>query len=527
MDACAQAGDELARVPDDVSVSDTAWLDTRHEMGAARDRESALDVLGLAGYTPLEWQARFHLHDCEDLRVNKYAVCGLGSGKSEVEVHEGAICAMLNPGAWGVFVAPTYDQLKSVLLPRWQDLMERLAQAGTPLSRKFHLTEMYDELWCGGRVYFRSLSKVHNLRGFEFAWVGGDELESVINAMLVWDVLSGRVRQKAYFREMFGGSTPRGLQGIVQVFVTARAAVRGRIPSNDNIQAANDNVTEGLRQWFTIRATSEDNPHLPPDYLAVQRATYSKRRWDEEVLAKILKPETAVWGEIDAGIHVIDWPRPWVSQRDGRYVANPKLDKSLPWDLAYDAGDATPHVLWIQRLLDGSCIVLDEFCEDQMPLGQLHELVLARSVLFGRQPAMAACDRARKDERAWLAHAFPMTDIRWMRSQEQQSILPGVEIVRERLDPVSGGRPKLFFARHLTVNPPRRGIWNCMRNYRYGRRADGTLTAEPYKDNIHDHGADALRMHQVAIFGSGATEVISVPRRYHQADESRLRRLAS
>lgn len=495
------------------------WSDTRRALGASRDRKSALALLEAAGYAPIDWQRRFHLHDADGPRVNKYAVCGLGAGKSEALIHEGASCALLNPGAWGVFVAPTYDQLKSVLLPRWQDLMERMSRAGTPLSRRFHLTEMYDELWCGGRVYFRSLNKVHNLRGFEFAWVGGDELESVINARLVWDVTSGRVRQHANFREMFGGSTPRGLQGVVEVFVQARATARG---AGDE-----EEVRRQLRQWFTIRATSEDNPHLPADYLSLQRATYSKRRWDEEVMAQILKPETAVWGEIDADVHVIDWPRPWVRRGDGVLVANPRLDRSLTWDLSYDAGDATPHVLWIQRLIDGSCVVVDELCEDQVPLGKLHEQVLERSRFFGRPPEMAVCDRARKDERAWLAHAFQATDIRWMRTHEQQSVLTGVEVVRERLDPLLGGRPKLFFARHLTQNPPRRGIWNCVRNYRYGKRADGTLMAEPYKDNVHDHGADALRMHQVALYGGGAGEVVSVPRRYHMADEGRLRRLAS
>lgn len=445
-------------------------------------------------------------------------MCGLGAGKSEALVYEGALCAMANPGTWGVFVAPTYDQLKSILLPRWQALMEAMARNGTPLSRKFHLTEMYDELWCGGRVYFRSLSKVHNLRGFEFGWVGGDELESVINARLVWDVLSGRVRQKAHFREMFGGSTPRGLQGVVELFLQARSQAKGLIAANDN------GDLDPLRQWFTIRATSEDNHHLPADYLAVQRATYSKRRWDEEVLALILKPETAVWPEIDPAVHVIDWPAPW-TMRDGKRVPNPRFDRTLMWDMAYDAGDAYPHVLWVQRTIDDTCVIVDEFCEDQMPTGRLHDLVLDRSRIMGRDPEVAAADRARKDEIGWLMDVFPRTQVRRMWSHAQQAILPGIETVRERLDPVRGGRPKLYLARHLTVNPPRRGIWNCLRNYRYGKRADGSLTPEPYKDNIHDHGADALRYLMVALFGEGAGEIVSVPRRYHQADERRLKRL--
>lgn len=505
----------------DLCPSHTPWLATRHELGAYRDRESALELLEQAGYQPLEWQERAHLHDCDGLRVNKYAVCGLGAGKSEWEVHEGAICAMLNPGSWGVFAAPTYDQLKSILLPRWQDLMERLARAGTPLSKKFHLTEMYDELWCGGRVYFRSLSKIHNLRGFEFAWAGGDELESVINARLVWDVLSGRVRQKAYFREMFGGSTPRGLQGIVEVFLQARAQARGSVAAKDNSA-----VEEGLRQWFTIRATSADNPFLPPDYLAMQRATYSKRRWEEEVEAQILKPETAVFPEVDPDVHVIDWPRPW-REVGGRKVANKLYDRTIEYDLAYDAGDQYPHVLWVQRTVDGTSVIVDELCEDQWPPGRLHDEILERCKLIGRDPSLAVGDRAVKDELSWLQDAFPRTSVRRMVSRVQQSVLQGIEVVRERLDPVRGGRPKLFIARHLVDRPARRGVWNCFRNYRYQKRADGTLAPDPYKDNIHDHGMDAVRMLMVALYGEGAADVYSIPRRYTQIDERRLSRLAS
>lgn len=494
--------------------SDTTWTETRNTLGLTRDRKEALRYLMRAGYEPLPWQRRAHVHDATSLRVNKYAVCGLGAGKSEWEIHEGASCALMNPGAWGVFVAPTYDQLKSILLPRWQDLMERLTKCGTPLSKRFHLTEMYDELWCGGRVYFRSLSKVHNLRGFEFAWVGGDELESVINARLVWDVLSGRVRQKANFREMFGGSTPRGLQGIVELFVQARSQARGAAT-----EAERDEL---LRQWFTVRATSEDNPHLPADYLAVQRATYSKRRWDEEVLAEILKPETAVWPEIDAEVHVIDWPRPWI-ERNGERLPNPRFDRTLAYDIAYDAGDQFPSVLVIQRTVDGTCIVVDEFCEDQWPTGKVHAEIEGRVRMMGRAPILAVCDRAVKDERAWLTQAFPLTDVRWMRSKEQQSILAGIEVVRNRLDPVSG-RPKLYFARHLAERPPRRGVWPSSRNYRYGKRADGTLTAEPYKDNVSDHACDALRMHQTTLYGEQGGEVAVVPRRYVARWDERPRR---
>jgi hypothetical protein len=483
-------------------------------MGKARDRIGALNYLAEAGYAPLPWQQRFHLAGTTDarLRAQKLAVCGLGSGKTEAGIWEGVMLALLNPGCRGVVTAPTYDLLEYEIRQRWSEAMEQMAEAGLPLSKRWHQTAMYDELWCGGRVFFRSLSKVHNLRGRQFAWAWMDEIESTINPTLVWDVLSGRVRQAgSNVREAFGTSTPRGLRGTIELFVQNRqkakaaetfdvngvAHIRQRVRGRDVLVPRD----QALKSWFTIRATSEDNPYLGDDYFAAMTG-YSKRRWEEEVEAKILQPETAVWPEFDTRVHGIDFPRPWVMGRDGRMQANPKWNATIPVDLTYDAGDSYPHALWIAELSSNVSVIVDEYCEDGKPLGVVHDAIVQRQQFCRRGPDHIVGDRAVPSELGWLMDTFPRAVPHKMVRRVEQDVLTGIEVVRERASPMRG-EPKLLIANHLIddAERSRRGIWNCVKRYRFRQNADGTLQSSPWKDGVYDHGCDALRMHQVARYG--------------------------
>lgn len=455
-------------------------------MGLNRDRASALALCELAGYAPFAWQRRFHLAGPRRRRRgHKLVVGGLGAGKSHAFAVEAAILAMLNPGGWGVISAPTYDQLTNVSLPRFLELEERLACAGFPLIRRYHKTQAIAEMWDGGKVFFRSMGKIDHLRSFEFIWGGLEEIETVIGSAEIWDVVAGRIRQRGNVPELFGVSTPKGLRGVVEIFHRNREALRA--------------TPELLDEWWWMRATSHDNPLLPAGYLDSLRATYSRRRWLEEVEAQILQPETGIWSsDIDPARHV---------------ARSYKFQPGVPYGLAYDYGGTYPHVLWIQRLADGTCIVFDEYCEDGMPLGKLHDLVVARCNALGQAPDHAVGDRAIPDEIAWMQRSFPRTQVHKMETQRQQSVSLGIETVRDRLDPI-GRAPLLLFAERLVPSKARRGIWNCVRNYRFRQRGDGVITDEPYKDNVHDHGADALRMFIVALFGGTRAGFFNVGRRW-------------
>jgi hypothetical protein len=109
-----------------------------------------------------------------------------------------------------------------------------------------------------------------------------------------------------------------------------------------------------------------------------------------------------------------------------------------------------------------------------------------------------------KREIQWALEQFPKSQVHRMNSRLEQSVAEGIELVRDMLDPVDRA-PQLLFARHLAKTEERRGIVACMQNYRYKQDMFGVITNIPHKDNVFDHGADALRMHQVMIHSRHST----------------------
>jgi hypothetical protein len=458
-----------------------SWKLLRAGLVAASDRIGALQLISRAtGYAPLEPQKDLHIAHNPD-RIDKFFCAGIGSGKSTAAVVDDVICAILNPGCRGLIVAPTYDQCLHVLLPRFLAICEAMEKRGMPLLKRMRWSQMRAELMCGGEVFFRSTAKVDNLLGFEFAWIHFDETETVANPELIWDTLSGRLRQEANFRQMLGTSTPRGLRGVIGKFHLAREDYK------------TPEEREALRRRFVfVRSTSLDNPHLPPDYLETLRRTLSKAAWDQEVMAKILRPEAAVYPEFERARH------------EFKIASKAEFLKRLrelgvSYDLAYDFGPNYSHVLWIARFAEMD-VIFDELCDDGITTDRLHDEIIKRCLALGRPPEWIVCDRAVKRERAWAAEAFPQTSVMVMDARHEQSILEGIAVIKNLLDPAIG-EPRLRFCSYLWDRTPRRGIVKCFAQYVYQRQSNGMLSRLPWKDNTHDHGVDCARYWAMKRFG--------------------------
>ena len=107
------------------------------------------------------------------------------------------------------------------------------------------------------------------------------------------------------------------------------------------------------------------------------------------------------------------------------------------------------------------------------------------------------------DLKDYSALRVPRTEV----TVAQEQIEEAITNLRRRfatLDPVDRA-PQLLFARHLGKTEERRGIVSCMQNYRYKQDMFGVITNIPHKDNVFDHGADALRMHQVMVHSRHST----------------------
>lgn len=467
------------------------------DRGRARDRVWALQIIHIAcGYVPLPKQRQLHIagNRASFDRIDKFYCGGIGTGKSMCAVVDDVICALLNPGTRGLVVAPTYDQCLHVLLPRFLSICEALEKAGYPLLKRFRWSQMRAELVCGGEVFFRSTSKVDLLLGFEFAWIHFDETETVAHPELIWETLSGRLRQDANFRQMLGTSTPRGLRGVIGKFHAARESYASEAERDD------------LRRRFVfVRSTTLDNPHLPPDYLETLSRTLSKSAWEQEVLAKILRPEAAVYSVFERARHEFVW-------KDGKakFIAN-IAKAGIEYDVVYDPGQTYSHVLWIARFADVD-VVFDEICEDGITVDRLHSEIIARCAALGRGPSGFVLDRAVKRERAWAWEAFPQSQIMICESRSEQSIVEGISVVMSLLDPMTG-EPRLKWASHMWDRMARRAIVKCMMHYSYDKQASGLLSRLPRKDNAYDHGADDVRMWAMKRHGD-AYRFLVVQRRH-------------
>ena len=246
------------------------------------------------------------------------------------------------------------------------------------------------------------------------------------------------------------------------------------------------------KQWWVGRAPTRDNIHLPPGYIESLKAGYSKRQWEQEVEARILRPEGQVFPMFDRGIHL----RPW------RY--DPTIST---YTMAVDWGHSHPHVVFFQQTHDGSIILFDEFCEDNVPRDHLRNYVITACRRLGRPPTDIAADRAVKSENQWLQHEFPMSRVHTMKTRQDQDIRTGLQVIEAALEPLDTP-PRFYIADHLAKNPPPRGIVRCFENYKWARLANGATSDRPQKDNRHDHGIDAVRYAAVAFLFDDKTPYV-------------------
>lgn len=449
------------------------WLDLRHRLGKSRDRRKWLQFLcSTTSYDPLPWQIRFHLagRTPTDVRPNKLAVCGIGAGKTTGSVAESSALHIVNPGCDHIMIAPTYDQCREILLPQWLARAEELEENGYPLIRKANWSILRFDLHCGGRVFFRSAEKVSNLRGFQFATLGGDEWDFMRSPMDVWDTLSGRLRdQRAYQRQAIITTTPYTYtNSIIEHFALQRVAAN----------AIEDPVARAVaqQQWWFCRAPTSANPHLPQDYLE-GLTSYSKAQYIREVLA---------YPTVHRAARVYECYDPETHLTDVGY------DKSKPYDIACDWGFHKPAFVFVQEH-QGKAIVFAEWMPDDIDANRQIAGLADLFKALGKDPEHAVVDRADTTQIAAFRRRFRQTTIISATSKAEQSRLSTIDALTALLDPYQGS-PRLFVARRLADRTASdRGVHQSLTNLEWEYdRANNRYLDDAKKDGKYEHAAEAL-----------------------------------
>jgi len=439
-----------------------SWAQFRDEVGKEQNRARALQLISSAtGYVPLPHQLRFHLSPAR----HRLLVSGVGAGKTLASVVQMMLAIIMNPGCSAAFVSPTFDSVQNIILPEWLRLCDGMARMGTPLMRKYHRSMAKADLVGGGMLLFRSFDRVDNLRGFTFCAVNIDESEVSMRPEYVFRTLNDRVRDPlAQTLEVNVTTTPKGLRGVPRMFVEQRA-------------------TPAKPDWWAGRATSMQNPHLPDSFVAALKQGHSKRSYQQEVLGQILRPSNIIFPEVTRERHSIPWT----------------YDPSLPYVLACDFGYSNPYYGWAQMLPDGTAVIFDEWCENEVPETMQKQIVTEKCRALKKEPAHICGDRAVKQMLSWMMYKFPSAFVHRMRTRKEQQVIAGLEAMRALFDPMEES-PKLLIADRLWDSDNPRGIVKSLGMYRWKVNREGLITDEPYKDNQSDHSIDSWRYACRAVF---------------------------
>lgn len=449
------------------------WLEMRHALGKSRDRRKWLQFLcAVTDYDPFPWQIRAHLADsgAPDVRTNKLETAGIRTGKSVFMAAEGVALHTVNPGVDHLMIAPTYDQVREVLLPKWMERATQMAESGYPLMRRMNWSILRADLHCGGRVFFRSADKIANLRGFEFGDVEFDEADYAKQPMDALDTLIGRLSAAlAYVRQLTVTTTPYQYAGstIEHWAIQRLAALRLADP------VARSRM---LRSWWFGRARTLDNPTLPPDFLA-GIASYSLSQYLKEI----------------EGYPVIHRTAKALACYGDRHATPHAYDPAKPYDMGIDWGQHKPAYAWIQILGDGRASIVHEYVPDDMPPERQLEMVRRICNAMKRDPEFAGVDRADPDQIKLFKRLFPRTIVREAETVAEQSRKASINALQKLMEPIDGN-PKLLVWQGLRgQTAPVRGVHGMLGNVQWEwDRLRSSYLDVVAKDGVFDHMFDAV-----------------------------------
>lgn len=179
-------------------------------------------------------------------------VAGFGAGKTEAAIQRAIIGKLKYPTVNRGFYAPTYDLIRMIAFPRFEEMLENI---GIPY-RLYKSPLNYLEIPGYGKIYFRSMDAPHRIIGYEHADADVDELDTMkpADAAYAWRQILARNRQNkpdGSANTIGCTTTPEGFGFVYETW--------GKNPRAG---------------YEIIHAPTRSNPHLPESYIDSLKAIY-------------------------------------------------------------------------------------------------------------------------------------------------------------------------------------------------------------------------------------------------------------
>jgi phage terminase large subunit-like protein len=191
-------------------------------------------------------------------------------GKTALAAHEAIAHALEHPGAVVYWVAPTYQQANDFGFDRVKRLVARdvLDDVTRSTPRKIHLSN-------GSTLSFRSGEREDSLRGPGIDFLVIDEAGSVPERAWTEELRPALADTEG---ELLAIGTPRGRNWFYQWYQ------RGQSPDHPDVAS--------------VRATTEQNPHVPNDEIDAAREQMPERKFRQEFLAEFVDDTGGVFRDV-------------------------------------------------------------------------------------------------------------------------------------------------------------------------------------------------------------------------------------
>ncbi len=179
-------------------------------------------------------------------------VAGFGAGKTEAAVQRCIIGKLRNPETNRGFYEPTYDLVRMIAWPRFEEILTELS-----IPYRLHKSPLNCiDLGRYGRIIFRSMENIDRIIGYEHADADIDELDTLKtnDAAKAFRAIMARNRQIKPSGEPNSigvTTTPEGFKFVYQTW-----------------------KKDPKPGFEIIQAPTDSNPHLPDDYVSNLKAIY-------------------------------------------------------------------------------------------------------------------------------------------------------------------------------------------------------------------------------------------------------------
>tara|TARA_R110000824_G_scaffold7944_4_gene36257 strand:- start:2616 stop:4082 length:1467 start_codon:yes stop_codon:yes gene_type:complete len=424
---------------------------------------------------------------------------GWGSGKTTWVMAEAFRNSCFLPGIPGILTSPTFPVQRKTLYPvivslfpgasRWPRGKDNPTKCLGPLVRDWNAQDRVLTLDIGDAKtpmmrggtdwFFGSLDDPGSIEGGTYGWGIMDEPRLATHE--AWRIFNSRIRD------------PRAK--------IHRRSVSG-VPA---MGWMHEEFNKGVPGRSYVRASSRDNPHLPPGYVDSLNLTDRLARaylhgefvslegvvfftYEPRLGASIIDmkpdPVAASWGALDFGRR-----RPYLAIIQDRMLDGREVEVIVDECVGADMLEEAHAHRCADQLTDLGIVLSDCFCD---PAG-------------GARSAQTGISSVQVYERVFRERGVLAGGMRYTLDRAERHIPAGIEALRSRFESHSGER-KMFVAEILTdQNRTSRyeqgavGIHGALMGYKYSKGKPGLDM--PEKDGVHDHPVDAVRYYCVQRHG--------------------------